>query len=304
MMTKPHSGDDSRPIGVFDSGHGGLTILKALHQRLARQDFLYLGDHANAPYGAKDAAEILALTKKGVGWLFDQGCQLVILACNTASAVALRQLQQDWLEQAYPGRRCLGVLVPIIEEIARNPWHAIAGPADWDRAPETLAVFATPATVESGAYSREVAKRAPRVKVVEQACPDLASLIERDAPAAELQASITTHVAALKTKLDGKAPDSVVLGCTHYPLVENLFRAALPEETRLVSQPQRVADALTAYLFRHPRMKHFSEQAGEIGAFTTGDPALVSALASRFFGRHLAFAAADAVRVGKAESHA
>lgn len=276
-------------IGVFDSGHGGLTILEALQRRLPRQGFIYLGDHANAPYGQRSPEEIYALTREGVASLFGLGCNLVILACNTAAAVALRRLQQEWLPAHFPHHRCLGVLVPMIEEIARNPWHAVASPSDWDRLPETLGVFATPATVASGAYVHEVAKRAPRLRIHQQACPDLAGLIEAGAADAALVPLVRSYVAAMAAQLDGAALDSVVLGCTHYPLVEHLFRAALPENTRIVSQPQRAADALTAYLFRHPEMKRFGPLPAEIRAYTTGDAAHVTSLASRFFSRHLRF---------------
>lgn len=276
-------------IGVFDSGHGGLTILEALQQRLPRQGFIYLGDHANAPYGPRSSEEIFDLTRRGVATLFGLGCTLVILACNTAAAVALRRLQQEWLPQHFPHHRCLGVLVPMIEEIAHNPWHAVASQSDWDRQPETLGVFATRATVASGAYVHEVQKRAPRLRVFQQACADLAGQIEAGADDAVLSAMVTRYVGEMQAQLDGAVLDSVVLGCTHYPLVEHLFRAALPENTRIVSQPLRTADSLTAYLFRHPEMKRFGALPAEIRAYTTGDPAHVTKLASRFFSRHLAF---------------
>lgn len=276
-------------IGVFDSGHGGLTILEALQQRLPRQGFIYLGDHGNAPYGQRTPDEIFALTRQGVATLFGLGCTLVILACNTAAAVALRRLQQEWLPQHFPHHRCLGVLVPMIEEIAHNPWHAVAHESDWARQPETLAVFATRATVASGAYVHEVAKRAPRLRVFQQACADLAGLIEAGAEDAVLSPLVTRYVGELLAQLDGLTLDSVVLGCTHYPLVEHLFRAALPANTRIVSQPQRTADSLTAYLFRHPEMKRFGALPAEIRAYTTGDAVQVTRLASRFFSRHLRF---------------
>lgn len=276
-------------IGVFDSGHGGLTILEALQSRLPRQGFIYLGDHANAPYGQRDIDEIYTLTRQGVATLFGLGCTLVILACNTAAAVALRRLQQEWLPQHFPHHRCLGILVPMIEEIAHNPWHAMAGSNDWARIPETLGVFATPATVASGAYVEEVAKRAPRLRVHQQACPELAGMIEAGAGDGVLAPLIGTYVASLRAQLAGAVLDSVVLGCTHYPLVEHLFRAALPENTRIISQPQRTADSLTAYLFRHPEMKRFGASPAEIRAYTTGDATQVTMLASRFFSRHLRF---------------
>jgi glutamate racemase len=276
-------------IGVFDSGHGGLTILEALQRRLPRQGFLYLGDHANAPYGGRTPDEIFELTRSGVAILFGLGCTLVILACNTAAAIALRRLQQEWLPAAFPNHRCLGVLVPMIEEIARNPWHASAGPDERAPAAETLGVFATRATVASGAYVREVARLAPHLRVLQQACPDLAGRIEAGAGDDVLAPMVGGYVGELLAQLGGGPLDSVVLGCTHYPLVGHLFRAALPERTRIVSQPQRAAEALTAYLFRHPAMKNFGSGLAEIRAYTTGDPDRVSGLASRYFPRHLAF---------------
>jgi glutamate racemase len=279
-------------IGVFDSGHGGLTILRALHERLRRQDFLYLGDHAHAPYGEKPPAEIVELTRRGVEALFQRGCRLVILACNTASAVALRELQQAWLAEHYPERRVLGVLAPLVEAIARNPWHATAGADEAARAPETVGIFATPATVMSQSYVRETAKRAPNVRIVQRACPDLVGLIEAGAEDAALLPLVESHVAALLAELQGAPLDSAVLGCTHYPLIERLFRQALPAETRIVSQPARVAEALVAYLFRHPEMKSAPAEA-QLRGLATGDPVRITALATRFFGRHLGFERLD-----------
>jgi glutamate racemase len=279
-------------IGVFDSGYGGLTVLAALHARLPRQRFLYLGDNAHAPYGPKSGAEIEALTQAGVERLFSAGARLVILACNTATAVAIRPLQQIWLPAHHPQHRILGVIAPMIEEIAQAPWHATAGPDEKRRPVETVAVFATQATVESGFYPREIALRAPNITVVQQACPELAGMIEGGASEAELRATVDRHVGALLQRL-GRAPDKAVLGCTHFPLVEALFRNALPPETQILSQPARVAAAMVAYLFRHPEMKEFAPEPVEPLCFTTGDAEVVSALASRFYGRHLRFEAVD-----------
>lgn len=275
-------------IGVFDSGYGGLTILAGLHARLPRQRFLYLGDNAHAPYGPKSAAEILALSQAGVELLFRAGARVVILGCNTATAAAIRPLQQAWLPVHYPERRILGVIAPMIEEIAQMPWHSTAGPGEARRPLQTVAVFATQATVESGFYPREIALRAPNIGVTQQACPDLAGMIEAGAAESDLGAAVARHVAALLKRL-GKAPDKAVLGCTHFPLVEGLFRNALPAETLILSQPARVAAAMVAYLFRHPEMKDFAREAVEPVCLTTGDPEAVSALASRFYGRHLRF---------------
>jgi glutamate racemase len=279
-------------IGVFDSGYGGLTVLAALHARLPRQQFLYLGDNAHAPYGPKSGAEIEALTQAGVELLFRAGARVVILACNTATAAAIRPLQQGWLPAHYPERRILGVIAPMIEEIAQTPWHSTAGPDEKRRPVETVAVFATQATVESGFYPREIALRAPNIAVTQQACPELAGMIEAGASEAELRVTVARHVGALLQGL-GKAPDKAVLGCTHFPLVEALFRKALPAETQILSQPARVAAALVAYLFRHPEMKDFAREPVAPLCLTTGDAEAVSALASRFYGRHLRFQAVD-----------
>jgi glutamate racemase len=279
-------------IGVFDSGYGGLTVLAALHARLPRQRFLYLGDNAHAPYGPKSGAEIQALTQAGVTLLFRAGARVVILACNTATATAIRPLQQHWLPTHHPERRILGVIAPMIEEIAQTPWHSTAGPDEKRRPVETVAVFATRATVESGFYPREIALRAPNIAVTQQACPELAGMIEAGAPEAALRETVEAHVGALLRRL-GQAPTKAVLGCTHFPLVESLFRKALPAETQILSQPARVAAAMVAYLFRHPEMKDFTREPVEPVCLTTGDAEAVSALASRFYGRHLRFQAVD-----------
>jgi glutamate racemase len=271
-----------RPIGVFDSGLGGLTVLEAFRRRLPGQDFLYLGDNANAPYGARGPAEIHDLTIAGVTRLFDAGCKLVVLACNTASAVALHDLQVDWLDPTE--RRVLGVFVPVIEHLTRRDWG--------DNSPPThtglrdVALFATPATVASGAFPRELRFRGRDVKVEPQACAGLVEAIE----AGDLRRAgeiARGHVAALLGRLP--APQSAVLGCTHYPLVEAAFRDALPAATTLVSQPTLVADSLADYLGRHPR---FTGGTGAVAYRTTGDPASVGARAQVFTGRPLPFAAA------------
>jgi glutamate racemase len=271
-----------RPIGVFDSGLGGLTILQAIRRALPEQDFVYLGDNANAPYGPKSPDEIYNLTIAGVERLFAAGCGLVVLACNTASAVALHDLQVNWLNPAT--HRVLGVFVPVIEHLTRRDWG--------DNAPPThtglrdVALFATPATVRSGAFPRELRFRARDVKVVPQACTGLVEAIEAGEldRAAEVAAE---HVAALLARLP--EPQSAVLGCTHYPLVEAAFRTALPAATTLVAQPELVAASLRDYLVRHPR---FRGSTGQVSYLTTGDPWAVGARAAVFTGHALPFASA------------
>lgn len=278
-------------IGVFDSGHGGLTVLRALVARLPERAFVYLGDHGHAPYGERGDAEIYDLTCANVTRLFDRGCRLVLLACNTAAAVALRRLQQDWLPGAYPERRVLGVFVPMVEAVTEVPWHLKTPPDGGCREPAAVGVFATRRTVASGAYPNEIAKRAPRIRVVQQACPGLVNLIEAGAAPDVLESAIAEHVAGFRTQLDGTVPDSVILGCTHYPLVAGSFVGALAAErlgaARLHSQPELVADSLAAYLARHPEFDVAPAPRAATRFLTTGDPAAVSALAKRFFGTAL-----------------
>jgi glutamate racemase len=272
------------PIGVFDSGLGGLTILEAFRRRLPEQDFVYLGDNANAPYGLKSPAEIYNLTIAGVERLFGEGCGLVVIACNTASAVALHDLQVNWLNPET--HRVLGVFVPVIEHLTRRDWGDNAPPTHTGLS--NVALFATPATVRSGAFPRELRFRARDVTVVPQACTGLVEAIE----AGDLDRAAAVardHVAALLARLP--APQSAVLGCTHYPLVESAFQAALPAATTLVSQPELVAASLADYLTRHPRFRGGS---GVVSHLTTGDPAAVGRRAAVFTGAPLAFRAADA----------
>jgi glutamate racemase len=266
------------PIGVFDSGLGGLTVLEAFRRRLPDQDFIYFGDNAHAPYGVKSPGDVYRLTVSGVQRLFDEGCRLVILACNTASAVALH-LQVDWLDAAE--RRVLGVFVPIIEHLTRRNWGDNSVPTHTGL--QDVALFATPATVISGAFPRELRFRARDVTVVPQACAGLVEAIEAGdmTGAAGL---VEAHVAQLLARLP--RPQSAVLGCTHYPLVERHFRAALPPETTLVSQPELTASSLADYLTRHNRFRGGS---GRLRYLTSGDPDAVGSRAEIFTGHPLPF---------------
>jgi glutamate racemase len=267
------------PIGVFDSGLGGLTVLQAMARRLPTQDFVYLGDNLHAPYGTRAPGEVYHLTIEGVRRLFAESCDLVILACNTASAVALHDLQVDWLDPTH--RRVLGVFVPVIEHLTRRDWGDDGPPTHTGL--RDVALFATPATVASGAFPRELKFRARDVRVEAQACVGLVEAIEAGR-LDDARGIVGGHVAALLARLP--APQSAVLGCTHYPLVEDAFRAALPAGTTLVSQPDLVADSLADYLRRHPR---FAGGTGAVRRLTTGDPAAVGARAATFLGAPAAF---------------
>lgn len=268
-------------IGVFDSGSGGLTILKTLTERLSDQDFLYFGDHGNAPYGHRSNEQIVELTKAGVARLMDAGCTLVILACNTAAAVALRSLQENWLPTYYPQNRILGVLVPMVESITGVPWSQQN--QSHQRTTEKILLFATKKTVASGAYKEEIDKRAPQVDLIQKACPGLVDAIEGGAGPMPLRGMIEGFINELDTKDVSKA----VLGCTHFPLVEDYFIANLPEGISILSQPDIVADALADYLNRH---SHFQTKGtGTVTLLTTGDPAIVNGVSRRFVDEKLTF---------------
>jgi glutamate racemase len=285
-------------IGVFDSGVGGLTVHRTLTERLPGADLTYLSDQANMPYGGKPGEEIVGLTRAGCERLFAEGCNLVVLGCNTASAIALRRLQQTWL----PGYRqklgravnVLGIIVPTIEAATGLPWTHEADPLpykDGQKAEqvEVLGVFSTPATAASRVYEIEIDKRRPDLAVFSEPCQELARMIEASAPEAELAGVIEEHAAGLKRRI-GRAPDRAVLGCTHYEITADLFRAALPAGTPLIHQPGATADAIDHYLARHPEY-----DAGSGGArrfLTTGAPGPQNGLVSTFWGGPLAFEAA------------
>ncbi|MBK5910806.1 hypothetical protein CCR85_04775 [Rhodothalassium salexigens] len=262
-------------IGLFDSGSGGLTVLAACADALPDRHFVYLGDHAQTPYGPRSADDIQSLTRRGVAHLFARGCRLVLIACNTAAAVALRPLQQTWLAEDHADRRVLGVHVPLIEALTGTQWaHPVSLPRRPGQGPRTIAVFATPATVASGAFERETALRAEGLTILSQSCPGLADAIEAGEDAEALTARIQGFWNALAQDPRAAATDSAVLACTHYPLVAPLFADVLPRRIQILVQPHIVAGALVGYLARNPHlsMRRDAEDAG-VTLLTTGDPA-------------------------------
>lgn len=281
-------------IGVFDSGVGGLTVHRALVERLPTADFLYLADQANAPYGGRPGEEIVDLTRDGCVRLFEAGASLVVLACNTASAIALRRLQQTWL----PGYRretgralnVLGIIVPTIEAATGLPWeHEAERRGDKIEKLDILGVFSTPGTAKSRVFEIEIDKRKQDLAVFSEPCPNLARMIEEGADAADLAAEVERHVRTLKTRI-GRFPDRAILGCTHYEIVADLFRDALPAGTPLIHQPGATADALVTYLARHPELD--PGQSGLRRFLTTGQPAEQNGLVRAFWGEPLTFDAA------------
>jgi glutamate racemase len=241
-------------IGVFDSGFGGLTVLSSLLKALPQYDYLFLADSARAPYGARSADVVNEFTLESVEWLFDEGCTLVILACNTASARALRNIQQLHLPKYRPDRRVLGVVRPSVEALAGLPPGAIPGETEPSLSSGVVAVLGTESTVESNSYGLELHKLAPRLELIQQACPLWAPLVE----AGELEGPGTEYF--LRRSLDAvlnrpQPPQRILLGCTHYPLLLPTLRRIVPPSIELLAQGEIVATRLANWLGRHPNQE-------------------------------------------------
>lgn len=280
-------------IGVFDSGVGGLTVHRELTRRFPQRDFVYLADQAHAPYGGRGGEEIVDLTKAGCERLFEAGASVVVLACNTASAIALRRLQQTWI----PGLRerlgrpvnVLGIIVPTIEAATGLPWSFEAErPQEGEKiqAVDITGVFCTAATAISRVFEIEIDKRREDIAVFCEPCPGLAGLIELGAPVEELTVVVNDHVDALRRRI-GRHPDKAILGCTHYEIIAELFAEALPAGTVLIEQPTAVADALDRYFTRHP--EYALGDGGRRDFLTTGPAGPQSDLIARFWGAPLTF---------------
>ena len=268
-------------VGIFDSGIGGLTVLDAVTRHLPDVPFVYLGDNAHAPYGVRTHDDIFNLTTAATERLWDEGCDLVILACNTASAAALKRMQETWVPR---DKRVLGVFVPLIEALTERQWGDNSPPREV--AIKHVALFATPATVASRAFQRELAFRAIGVDVEAQPCGGVVDAIEQgDEILAE--ALVRSHVEALKRRMPH--PQAAILGCTHYPLMQAVFQSALGPEVTVYSQASLVAESLSDYLTRRPEMLGQGTQSRFL---TTGDPVSVSSKATQFLRKGVAFEAA------------
>lgn len=259
------------PIGVFDSGYGGLTILREIRRRLPEYSYLYLGDNARAPYGSRSFEVVLHFTLQAVGHLFACGCPLVILACNTASAKALRSIQQEYLPTAAPDRRVLGVIRPTVEAL---PAITRTG---------HLGLMATPGTVASHSYQLETAKIDPSMKVTELACPLLVPIIENgeteSAGADWFVEKYTQTLLAADPEID-----TILLGCTHYPIIAEVMRRHVPDNVRLLEQGPLVAASLEDYLHRHPEMELRLCKQPECRYLTTEEPEKFNSMAGIFLG--------------------
>ncbi len=268
-------------VGIFDSGLGGLTVLDACQKRLPDVPFVYFGDNAHAPYGVRDADDIYNLTTAAVERLWEAGCDLVILACNTASAAALRRMQESWIPR---DKRVLGVFVPLIEALTERQWGDNSPPREVEV--KHVALFATPATVRSRAFQRELAFRAIGVDVEAQACGGVVDAIE-DGDMILAEALVRSHVEALTRKMP--SPDAAILGCTHYPIMEKEFQDALGADVKVFSQANLVAESLADYLVRRPEMVG---KGTETTFLTTGNPKKVSDRATQFLRRKVEFVSA------------
>lgn len=257
------------PVGVFDSGYGGLTILSRIRGLMPQYDYVYLGDNARAPYGTRSFEVVYEFTLQAVERLFRMGCPLVILGCNTASAKALRTIQQNDLPRLDPSRRVLGVIRPTAECV---------GPLTQSR---HVGLFATPGTIRSRTYELELVKLYPDIRLTGEACPMWVSLVENrefDAPGADY------FVQKRVRNLLGRDPeiDTLILGCTHYPLLLPKIRQFVPPEVRIISQGEYVAASLQDYLLRHPEMDSRLTRGSSCRFLTTEQPDRFNESASVF----------------------
>lgn len=257
------------PIGIFDSGYGGLTVFDKIHQAMPEYDYIYLGDNARTPYGPRSFEVVYRFTRQAVAKLFEEGCRLVILACNTASAKALRTIQQRDLPQWDPSRRVLGVIRPTVELL--------------DQVSKTkhIGILGTSGTISSFSYTMEIEKMFPHIAVTGEACPMWVPLVENNefsSPGADyFVKQHLEHILSLDPRID-----TLVLGCTHYPLLIDKIKQYLPTGITLLAQGEYVADSLKDYLKRHPEMDSQLTRNGECRFLTTESAEKFSDAASVF----------------------
>ncbi len=269
----PQTGE-AGPIGVFDSGYGGLTVLREIRRTLPQYDYLYLGDNARAPYGTHSFEVVYEFTLQAVRYLFGQGCHLVILACNTASAKALRTIQQVDLPKLDSKRRVLGVIRPTVE---------VVGDISTTR---HVGIMATPGTIRSNTYELEIAKLWPDIQVTGEPCPMWVPLVENDehnSPGADYFVRKRTESLLQRDPLI----DSIILGCTHYPMLLGKIRKYIPEDIHIIEQGNYVAQSLKGYLARHPDMEKCITTEGTARFLTTEQADLFGEKASIFMGESL-----------------
>lgn len=256
-------------IGFFDSGFGGLTVLKEVIKELPDYSYIYLGDNARTPYGSRSQEIIYQYTCEGIGKLFSCGAELIILACNTSSAVALRKIQQEYLLKHHPNKKVLGIIVPTAEDMVNG---------------KNIGILATEATVFSGIYPIEISKRNPSATITQQPCPLLVPIIE-SGEFDQLEDVVSGYVQELFRK--NKNIDSVILGCTHYAIIENIFRKYIADDIAVISQGKIVAEKLKDYLDRHGKIKSSLKRESERIFLTTESSPHVQHLAELFYGEKI-----------------
>ncbi len=260
------------PIGVFDSGYGGLTVLKEFEEKFPQYDFLYLGDNARAPYGTRSFDTVYEYTLSCVKYLLNSGCRLIILACNTASAKALRTIQQKYLPKYHPDARVLGVIRPTAEVIGQYTNT------------QNVGVFATNGTVISQSYVVEINKFYPAIAVYQEACPMWVPLVENNE---HLSAGADYFVQKHINNLLQQQPkiDTFLLGCTHYPLLMEKIKQFSPSHIKILTQAKIVSDSLADYLNRHPEMEQYCSKTGKVQYLTTDDTTNFNNQAASFLGK-------------------
>lgn len=262
------------PIGVSDSGYGGLTVLRTVVNALPQYDYLYLGDNARTPYGIRSFETVYHYTLQCVEWLLKQGCPLIILACNTASAKALRTIQQNDLRRLHPTARVLGVIRPTSEIIGKHT------------STNSIGILATKGTVQSHSYEIEIEKFFPDVKVEQEACPMWVPLVESKEHLSDgADYFVEKHINNILTR--NKNIDTLLLACTHYPLLKEKIEKHLPENVKLLSQGEIVADSLKDYLQRHPEIETKITKQGQRIFYTTDSAEDFTDRASLFFGESI-----------------
>ncbi|MFA5188494.1 MAG: glutamate racemase [Patescibacteria group bacterium] len=260
-------------IGIFDSGLGGLIILNEIIKKLPQYDYIYLGDNARTPYGNRSQDVIYKFTEQAVDFLFKQDCELIIIACNTASAKALRKIQQQWLPLNYLDRRVLGVIRPVVET-------AVAF------AKNKIGVIGTKATVNSQAYIREIEKSNPQLEVIQQACPLLVPLIEEGwEKRPETKKILRSYLKPLKFS----QVDTLILGCTHYPILFKEIQGIMGKKTKVLNSGQIVADSLADYLSRHPEIENKLEKNSQYKFLVTDFAEHYQELGEKWFGKGIEF---------------
>ncbi|MDQ5950338.1 MAG: glutamate racemase [Patescibacteria group bacterium] len=259
-------------IGVFDSGFGGLSILKHIVKKLPEYDYVYLGDSARAPYGEKSHATILKFTKEALVFMFNSGCEIVVLACNSASSEALREIQQKFLPKYFPDKKVLGVIIPTVEKVLE------------EKSNKKIAVLATNATVRSGTFVKEIQKRKPQVFVNQVACPLLVPLVESGKEKSkEAEVAVRDYLSCLqKEKID-----ALILGCTHYEFLSSVIKKNIGKKVKVFSEGSIVAVKFKDYLKRHIEIEEKLSKKGKVEFFSTKPSLDFDIFGSKFFGSQI-----------------